>query len=469
MIPQTPQEWFTLLSTRLQYRHPRLWAAERWVNGNAPLPEGATEVREAYERWQELARTDFANLIVDAPAERMNIAGFRVGDDASDNDAARDLWVRSLMESASNDVTRDMLVFGVAYAMASPSGIGAVLTRESPYTCIVDMDPLIPSRVRAGLKVWHDIGADYAVLHLPGVVHYYERPATQRSDLISTPTGMLLPSASPSGWQSKGSKPSGIDVVPMVQFLNRDGVGEFELHTGLLRRISFVILQRLIIVAIQAFRQRALMGELPPVDEEGNVIDYEAMFAPGPDALWTLPEGVSIWESQPGDIQQILSAVKDDLRELSAVTRTPMSVLSPDSANQSAEGASLMREGLVFKAEDRMKRMAPFWNALVSMGLALDKTPAKVQVQWAPAERQSLAERFDAFTKSGGTDGMAWRDRMTDVLGYSADRVDQMEINRARDAELAREMAPAPVVAESPDVESDAEDMTEDPEDEPTV
>lgn len=466
MIPQNPQEWFTVLSERLQMRHIRLWAVERYVTGNAPLPEGATEVREAYERWQKMARADFPSLVVDAPAERMNISGFRVGDEDGDNDLARALWRRSLMESASNDVTRDMLVFGVAYAMVSPSDAGAILTHESPYTTIVDMDPLVPSRVRAGLKVWHDIGSDFAVLHLPGVVHYYERPATQRTNMIATPSGMLLPSASSAGWQPRGSSPSGIDVVPIVQFLNRGGVGEFELVTDLLDRINWVTLQRLLIIAMQAFRQRALSGELPETDENGDLIDYEAMFTPGPDALWTLPEGVSIWESQPGDVSQILQAVKDDIRELSAVTRTPMSVLSPDSANQSAEGASLMREGLVYKVEDRMRRMAPFWEALVSMGLEIDGSPAEVQVQWAPAERQSLSERFDALTKAGD---LPWRDRMTDVLGYSADRVDRMEANRERDAELARSLMPAPAVTVVPDVEDDAEDATEDPEDEPTV
>ena len=466
MIPQTPQEWFTLLSERLRSRHIRLWAVERYVTGNAPLPEGATEVKEAYQRWQTLARADYPSLVVDAPAERMNIAGFRVGDDATDNDSARALWRRSLMESASNDVTRDMLVFGVAYAMASPTVEGAVLTHESPYTCIVDMDPLVPSRVRAGLKVWHDIGADFAVLHLPGMIYYYERQATQRSNMIATPSGVLLPSAAQSGWRLVRSAESGIDVVPMVQFLNRGGVGEFELVTDLLDRINWVVLQRLLIIAMQAFRQRALVGELPEKDPEGNVIDYEAMFTPGPDALWTLPDGVSIWESQPGDIQQILSAVKDDVRELSAVTRTPMSVLSPDSANQSAEGASLMREGLVYKVEDRQRRMAPFWEALVSMGLTLDGKPAEVQVQWAPAERQSLSERFDALTKAGD---LPWRDRMTDVLGYDAARVDQMEINRARDAEMAAKLAPPPpAVVEVPDG-PDSEDPEDDIEDQGDV
>ena len=110
--------------------------------------------------------------------------------------------------------------------------------------------------------------------------------ARRRStNMIATPSGMLLPSASSAGWQPRGSSPSGIDVVPIVQFLNRGGVGEFELVTDLLDRINWVTLQRLLIIAMQAFRQRALSGELPETDENGDLIDYEAMFTPGPDAL----------------------------------------------------------------------------------------------------------------------------------------------------------------------------------------
>ena len=440
-VPSTPQEWLTLLGQRLDDRQPELRRLSDYVTGNAPLPRGATKVREAYAEWQKMSRTDFANLVVDACAERLTVAGFRVGDDAGDNDAARALWRRSLMEATSNDVTRDMLIYGVAYAMASPSPRGPILTRESPMSAITDHDPLDPTLVRAGLKTWVDGDTDYAVLHIPGWVYRFSR---HRGDLNPLPVVSGF-----AKWQPDGDpQPTGLDVVPMVRFANRDMVGEFARHTDLLDRINWVILQRLLIIAMQAFRQRAVKGDLPEVDADGNEIDWAQVFVPGPDALWTLPDGVDIWESEPGDIAQILSAVKDDIRDLSAVTRTPMSVLSPDSANQSAEGAALMREGLVFKVEDRQRRMAPFWDQLVSMGLALADQPAEVQVQWAPAERASMAEKSDAAVKLATV--LPWRRVATDVMGYPADEVDRMEIERTSDALNA--MLAAPVTVAPTDV-----------------
>jgi hypothetical protein len=435
---KTPEQWLTDLGKKLDERQGELRRLYDYVSGNAPLPEGATSVRDSFAKWQRLARTDYANLVVDAPAERMTVAGFRVGDESTDNDAARDLWRRSLMESTSNDVTRDMLIYGVAYAMASQSPRGPILTRESPFNAITDHDPLDPTVVRAGLKVWTDDDIDYAVVHTPGRVDRYTRPGV-------TVSGTRILGVASGGWEHDPdqSGATGLDVVPMVRFLNRDGVGEFARHTDLLDRINWVVLQRLLIIAMQAYRQRAIKGDLPEVDADGNEIDYAAEFLPGPDALWTLPDGVDIWESEPGDVQQILSAVKDDLRDLSAVTRTPMSVLSPDSANQSAEGAALMREGLVFKVEDRQRRMAPCWDALVSIGLALAGEPARVQVQWAPAERQSLAEKSDAAVKLATV--LPWRRVATDVLAYPADEVDRMEIERGADALAAMLAQPVTV------------------------
>lgn len=421
--PRSPEEWLKELTEAMDSRRVELERVRNYVTGNAPLPRGATQHAEAYADFQKKARTNFANLIVAAPSERMNVAGFRVGEEPSDNDAARRLWRRSSGQTLASDVHRNMMTYGVAYAMASVGPDGrAVLTSESPFTTITDHDPVLPSVVRAGLKTWNDQGEDHAVLHLPGEVHYYRRSGATR----------LGARRVAGGWEmERAPRSTGLSVVPIVRFVNLDGVGEFAQHTDLLDRINWVILQRLLITAMQAFRQRAIKGDLDQEDENGDPIDWEALFSPGPDALWNLPDGIEIWESQPGDIGQILSAVKDDIRDLSAVTRTPMSVLSPDSANQSAEGASLTREGLVFKAEDRCDRATPSWESLLAIGLVLDGTEAEVEVQWAPCERLSMAERFDALTKAGD---LPWRRRMTDILGYDAATVDQMETERAADA-----------------------------------
>jgi len=467
MPDMSPMQWLEYLSEKLMYRLTEMDRLRDYVTNNPPLPEGATQHRDAFAKFQKLSRTNFAELSIEAPSERIRIAGFRVGGEDTDNDSARRLWRRSRGGSVASDIHRDALTYGYGYGMAAKGRSGAILTHESPFGCITEHDPLEPTWVDAGLKIWRGRDADHAVLHLPGYVYRFVREATAPVPYAPTVEPWRM-----GGWEPDPdplkSGPTGLDRVPIVRFENRDGVGVFAKHTDLLDRINWDILQRLLITAMQAFRQRAIKGELPEKDEEGNVIDYAAMFTPGPDALWTLPEGVDIWESQPGDIQAVLAGSKDDIGHFAALTRTPMATLMPgDGQNQTAEGAAFAREGLVFKSEDCIERFTSSWDVLMPLGLALDGIVTEVQTQWKPAERQSLSERFDALTKAGD---LPWRDRMTDVLGYDAARVDQMEINRARDAEMAAKLAPPPpAVAEVPDTENDAEDSTEDPADEPSV
>jgi hypothetical protein len=84
-------------------------------------------------------------------------------------------------------------------------------------------------------------------------------------------------------------------VVPVVEFVNRNGVGEFERHLDVLDRINHMLLQRMVIATFQAFRQRAIKVEnaedMPDKDPEtGEPIDYDDIFAADPGALWQLPK-----------------------------------------------------------------------------------------------------------------------------------------------------------------------------------
>jgi hypothetical protein len=245
-------------------------------------------------------------------------------------------------------------------------------------------------------------------------------------------------------------------VVPIVPFFNQDRRGEFESHVDLLDRINWIVLQRLVITAMQAFRQRATKGDLPESDEAGEPIDYSELFKPGPGALWQLPEGIELWESAQTSLQDVLLSVKDDITHLAAVTRTPISMLMPEGQNQSAEGASFAREGLVFKTEDRIARVDPSWERVMRIALALSEDtddPPEVNVRWMPAERQSLAERYDALSKAGSD--VPWRTKMTSILQFSDAETDRMAAERVSDQLQAAALAP--VAPTQPGEETDGD------------
>jgi hypothetical protein len=452
-VALSPDQWLDRLTTRMDYRAPRLALLRSYMDGCAPLPEGAEGCRDAYQQFQKKARTNFGELIIEAVTDRMIPSGFRVGSARQDDDRARAIWKRNRLQMLSTDVHGDMLGLSVGYAMAQPSKRGAVVTRERPEQVITEQDAARPDLVRAGLKAYRDslAGFDTALLHVPGVMHTYRRPL--RDDL-----NRPLPLVSVrGGWEYVGAVETGLDVVPIVPFINRRELGEFETHTDVLDRINWLVLQELVTIAMQAYRQRAMKGDLPENDEAGNEIDYGEMFAPGPGSLWKLPDDVDLWESAALDIPGVLQPADKHIRNLGAVTRTPLAVLMPDSANQTAAGANNQKEGGVNKARDRVQRAGASWDTIMGIALALEagqSTPVEdVETLWLPVEQQSLAERADAASKA---QDVPWRTRMTDIWQFPADQVDRMETERAADMLDAAMQAPPTIPPVTPPASGNA-------------
>lgn len=436
VAPVTPQEWLPVLAKRLDDRRPRVERLRSYANGNAPVPNGSKNLKAAWESFQRRARTNFGALIVESVAERISCTGVVVGDAQADDERAREIWLRNRLDVVLGDAIRDALTAGIGYVAVGEDDGRAVITSEPPEVMIAATDPLRPWMARAALKVWRDLDyeKDFAYVWANGERLKFERPMY---DPVYTGKRKRLNTGAFGSWEPVlDSIESYSGDVPVFVFENYESLGEFETHTDLLDRINGMLLDRLVTVAMQAFRQRAIKGPLAPTDSEGNTIDYAALFAPGPGALWNLPEGVDIWESQESaqSIQQMLAAVKDDVKDLAAVTRTPVAVLVPDSANQSAEGAAFAREGLVFKAKDRIARLRPSVDALIERALLVENADftGRVKTLWAPPEHVSLAEKYDAAVKAQAA-GVSWRTIMLDILGFTADDVDRMQAERASD------------------------------------
>lgn len=444
-------------------RRARLQLLHDYRRGEARLPQGADNMREAFRIFQSKARANFSELIVSAVSERMTPVGFRT---ALDHDETGDaevgmMWARAGLDVTAADVHDLMLTLGEAYVIVGQvdEETGApLITAEDPRWMVGEPDPANPRKLLAALKWMHDDaeGEDRAYLYLPGSatesgnaqVWVARRKA---SSLLVTDTERLvtpravLPAFSARGWdwdeERSGELPHA--RMPVVRFANKDGLGEFEAHLDVIDRINHQILQRMVISTMQAFRQRAAKN-LPLTDEEtGAEIDYSEVFVADPGALWQLPEGTDLWESGQVDLSPILNAVKDDVLHLAAQTRTPLHMMSPAGDNQSAEGASLAREGLIFKVDDRITRTGFPWSQVMSLVLlAADMADradmAKLETIWAPSQRLSLAEKADAASKL--KDLLPRRTLLIKVLGFRPDEADRVMTEIADDQLLAAQM-----------------------------
>ena len=441
---KSPEEWLKILARRLDLRRNHVEKLRSYSDGNSPLPEMSDETREAWVRFQRRARTNWGDLVVSSVVDRLVPNGITVKGDPKNENAkvAQRIWRDNRLDS----VIKDWFRFGLEYAQsyltvwAGPPGGMPIITADSPETMCVVTNPLQKWKPQAALRVWRtdEEATDYAMVWTEGRWDLFERPTYAQVEHRVIPNQWLRNLAE--GQWTHSDSGASVDI-PVVVYNNPGGAGEYERHLDLIDRINAGILERLVIVAMQAFRQRALTGGmLPTRDESGNEIDYSKVFAPAPGALWNLPAEMAIWESQQVDTGPILNASKDDVRQLSAVTRTPLPMLMPDTANSSAEGARSTENGYVFRCRDRVNEarlgaIAIMVIALRMAGVTLGEDD-NLDVTFESVERVTLAEKYQAALAAKNA-GESIKSIQRNVLGYSPDQIAQDAIDRAQDALVA--------------------------------
>lgn len=429
--PGSPGWWFNRLAKRLEDKRSDYDLLESYYDGTQAIPVSANkQVSEAYRRLMSFSRTNFAELVVEAVRERMQPVGFRTGaaGDAFGDKDAWGIWQANSLDADNALVHTGSLSMGMGYVMVGPVDPeieAPLITPEDPREVIVETDPRRRRKVIGALKTYRDdvSNTDVAFVWLEGQTWRAERAATetQSTDLADWEWTAALRTTGP---------------IPVVPFPNRPRLGqlatkaEFETHLSLLDRINYTVLQRVEIATMQAFRQRALKGG-PVRDENGEEIDYDDIFAADPGAIWHIGDTQEIWESGQVNLDPIRSAIRDDIRDLAAVTRTPLYYFSSDAQNGSAEGASLSREGLIFKTKDRLKEAGEAWEQVMAHAFrfAGDEQRANrraMEIIWAPAERMSLAEMADGGTKAL-TGGLTLRKVRERVWGATPQEIEDME------------------------------------------
>lgn len=433
-VPVTPEDWLPVLAARLDAE--TAGTADRlgikklrdYATGTAPVPEGRKNLQESWQAFQKKARTNYGGLAVETVASRIIPLSVTVGDDDQSDlsVAARRVWRDNRMRSQIRSLVRDRLTVRVGYLLVSPGSDGkATVTREAPETFIALPEPLAPWRARAALKVWKDdvTGTHHATVWAGPWMQHFSRDAVSNGVARTTVRD---------GWAPDGDPvDSGFDHPPVVRSARPENQSLFEPHIDVIDRINLGKLNRLVIAAYQAFRQRAIKpgadhpDGLPQLDDDGNAIDWAKILEPAPGAMWDFPVPIDIWESKEADIRGLLEAERQDAREFAAVMRLPVSVFSPEGANQSGTGADITREGLVSTAGDEISDLRAAVEVAMVYALQAEKRDIQgltLETSWEPPAYVSVGEKYAAAAQAKAA-GLSRRTIMREILGFSDEKI----------------------------------------------
>lgn len=450
--PTTPEGWLKVLTRQADLDWGRIATLRSYVDGNAPMPEMSENTREAWIKFQRKSRTNWGLLITEAVVSRIIPNGVTVGGsiDSPLAKQAQAIFARNRLVSVFRDWVRFGCTFRESYLTVWTDDDGkALIAADSPESMRVSVDPLQPWKVRAAVRWWRDVDAerDEAIVWMYGQRQKFYRDIGENS----TKDAGLPVRLNEGQWTADG-EPENVDGAPPVVIYNNPGhAGEFELHTDVIDRVNHGILERLTTSAMQAYRQRWLKKEkgvtLPEKDHKGNVIDYGKLFEPAPGIIWDLPAGVDLGESSTTDISGMLAGSKDDIRQLASVTRTPLSWLMPDGANQTAEGANEARDGHVFKCGERLEEAEVGIEEALTLALKTEGAELSdrdvVDVRFKPVDRVTLSEMYAAAAAASQA-GESWPSIARNILGYSPEQIAQDNIDRAQEKLTALSFAPSP-------------------------
>lgn len=439
----------TVESTKVR---PGLDVLDDYFRGDPPLRKDIHEGwAEPFRQFVRMGRLNFADLLVSSTGNRMGIRDFRTAaaDDELGDSVARDVMRANNLALVSRDVHDYMLALGDGYLMVTPPDEERrmpLMTAETPLSTITAHNAAT-GKVLAGLKMFRDEWdeRDWAYLFLPGEL--FVAAMDGRSQIGGDRKFRFSPGSWSWQYEMFDDIPGG--HVPIIRFRNRRGVGEFEQHLDHLDRLNDKVFNEWWIGKINGFRQRAVKN-LPDRDEKtGNLIDYADMFVSSPDALWQLPEDAEIWESSVVDVGPLVNSIQKDLQWLAAATSKPLQTLAPDAANQSATGASTMKEEHLYTIEDRRSRAQGGWAS--GMGMAFEfmgdlrrADATKIEPLWGPIERFTLDEKATAAQKAGSS--LPVEAIQTDIWQYPPAELANLRTLRGRDLLFQRPgQAPAGV------------------------
>lgn len=485
-VPYSDGWWLAKLHKQLFDQQRRCEKLQQRYEGNSPLPFVSEIQRSAVKWFVEKSRTNFERLIVGAVLSRMRVIGIRTAVDSDEGGDAEafEQWKRARMKLVTLDALKMALAMGQSYVIVGKDDEGEVLvTAEDPRLMTAVTDPANPYKVLAALKVFYDDAneRDVSYLYLPGRRLVATKPRKART---STPNARFSPAAWSWDESTLGDlasipeldyQESDAGVLPalvcVAPFVNEDGMAEFEPFLHLIDRINQQILQRMTIATVQAFKQRAFKG-LPVNDpKSGEKIDWDAIFVADPGAVWNVPAAVDIWESQEVNLQPILLAIRDDIKDLAATSGTPLYTVTPDAAQGSAEGASLQREQITFKVTSRQDRAEPSLELVAELmfrmaGDTARAKPRSAEIMWAAVDQPSMTERANAIAQTRGV--IPRYQQLTEIWGMDPAQADRAMSELASDMVLDRQMAaamaprpaPAPEQSAAPQSAQGAQDAT---------
>lgn len=452
---RTAQDWLDLLGQRLDAQQSWIAEYESYYAGEHQLAFATAKFREAFGMLFSTFADNWCEIVVDAPVERLEVVGFRFGDETEADNDAWSIWQANSLDVESVVAHTEAGKCGSCYLLVDPNDGEPKVTVEHAAQMVVATDPGNRRHRLAALKRWADEeNRWFATLYLPDAVFRFqtEEPVTPGTEIEWTARS------------DGGSFPHGFAVVPVIPLLNKPGLlagGQSDLKPAipLQNAINKLCSDMVVASEYQAYRQRWVTGiEIPRDPETGRPLRKDGLEA-AESRYWAFEdENVKVGDLATVDLSNFVRSIELFVQHLAAQTRTPPHYLMGQVVNASGDALKAAEAGLVSKCRAKQLYFSDSWEEAIALALQAaggrdDAATAECEVLWADPEKYTPSQLADAATKKSALnvpDEVLWLE-----LGYSPAEVERMK--KINEEKAAEEPPPVPPVipAESPPPETE--------------
>lgn len=409
----TPEEWRYHLELRLDEQAQHIQLYEDYYAGRHRTAFVTSKFREAFGDIFQALVSNWCEIVVDAPVERLAVEGFRFADDQEADQTAWDIWMANNLPSQSIVAHTEAVKNGMAYVMLEPGQPYPKITVEHPAQVYIEYAAGSRTERLAAIKRWQGLdGHVYINVFLPDSIHKWisKEPRAFRpveSDRKKLTRSFIRYSKTDNFEPRDESGPNPLGQVPVWEIANRptmlDG-GRSDLTTAipLQDAINKEIADMILASEFAAFPQRVVTGVEIPTDDEGKPLADKAEMKAAISRLWTFedPE-VKIDEFKAADLNNYTNAITLLLQHLAAQTRTPPHYLLGQIVNASGDALKAAETGLVSKVQRKQIDFAEGWSGVMSTALQVSGAQMNdnVEVIWKDPEFRSEGEQVDAAVK----------------------------------------------------------------------
>jgi hypothetical protein len=431
VAPLSPEWWLDRLYKRLIARRSEIDFFNDYYTGNHPLPWLAPQARDEFRRLVQMTRSNYMGLVCDATAERIQVEGFRFGDDANADAESWRIWQANNLDSDSDMAWLEALISGVSYFHVAPNADD----RSTPHIwvehasqAIVEHAPGTNRRERAAaLKVWDDdwTGEIHAALQMPDRIYKFRAKRAEGGARLRWLEREVA------GEQPNGQRLNPLGVVSMVEVTNNPrlltgGISELYDVTDIQDRVNKTLFDRMQTQEFGVDPQKWAKA-FPNEDDDGNPNTIEF----GRNRMIT----TDIAETAFGNfavapLAPYSEAKREDVKDIASRTRTPAQYLLGEMSNVNGETLKASESGLISKVRQRCRHFGE--GAEETMRIARKaaglsgSSDARMETLWVDPQYRTEGERTDAIVKRLQS-GIASLRQAREDYGYSATEIERLE------------------------------------------